>query len=79
MLEYTYEEAMKLLESNLTAAIAKRAETEEDIEYLKDQITTTEVNTARVYNFEKHRRWEEEKKATAAASGTAPATGSEGK
>ena len=50
MVEYSYDEALKLLMKNLTNAETKMKETEEDIDYLKDQITTTEVNMARVYN-----------------------------
>ena len=50
MVEYTYDDALKLLMRNLTNAEEKLKETEVDIDYLKDQITTTEVNMARVYN-----------------------------
>ena len=50
MVEYTYDEALKLLAKNLSNAQNKIKETETDIDFLKDQITTTEVNLARVYN-----------------------------
>ncbi len=50
MVEYNYEEALKLLAKNLANAEAKIKETEDDIDFLKDQITTTEVNLARIYN-----------------------------
>ena len=50
MVEYTYDEAIKLLGKNLHNAEAKIAETTSDIDFLKDQITTTEVNLARIYN-----------------------------
>lgn len=50
MVEYTYDEAIKLLGKNLMNAEAKIKETEDDIDFLKDQITTTEVNLARIYN-----------------------------
>ena len=50
MVEYTYEEAIKLLSKNLANAEAKIKETEDDIDFLKDQLTTSEVNLARVYN-----------------------------
>ena len=50
MVEYTYVEAVKLLGANLTSAEAKIAETEADLDFLKDQLTTTEVNLARIYN-----------------------------
>ena len=50
MVEYTYVEAVKLLGANLGSAEAKIAETEADLDFLKDQLTTTEVNLARIYN-----------------------------
>ena len=50
MVEYNYDEAIKLLGKNLLNAEAKIKETEDDIDFLKDQITTTEVNLARIYN-----------------------------
>ena len=50
MVEYTYAEAIVLLGKNLSNAEAKIKETEDDIDFVKDQITTTEVNLARIYN-----------------------------
>ena len=50
MVEYTYAEAITLLGKNLHNAEAKIKETEDSIDFLKDQITTTEVNLARIYN-----------------------------
>ena len=50
MVEYTYEEAVKLLGKNLHNAELKIKETEDDLDFLKDQITTSEVNLARIYN-----------------------------
>ena len=50
MVEYEYKEALVLLGKNLKNAEAKIAESDGDIDYLKDQITTVEVNMARVYN-----------------------------
>ena len=50
MVEYSYDEALKLLAKNLKNAEAKIKETEDDIDFLKDQITTSEVNLARIYN-----------------------------
>ena len=50
MVEYSYDDAIKLLGRNLGSAEEKLAETEGDIDFLKDQITTTEVNMARIYN-----------------------------
>ena len=50
MVEYDHDEAIKLLMKNLSNAEAKVKQTDGDIDFLKDQITTTEVNMARVYN-----------------------------
>ena len=50
MVEYTYEEALALLERNMSNAEIRLRSTEEDLNFLKDQITTTEVNIARCYN-----------------------------
>ena len=50
MVEYSYVEAITLLGKNLLNAEAKIKETEDSIDFLKDQITTTEVNLARIYN-----------------------------
>ncbi|CDW90660.1 prefoldin subunit 3 [Stylonychia lemnae] len=50
MVEYTFDEAIIILEKNLGNAISRLESTDGDIEYLKDQITTTEVNIARIYN-----------------------------
>ena len=50
MVEYSFEEALVLLERNLSNAMFRIQQTEDDIDFLKDQITTTEVNIARIYN-----------------------------
>jgi len=50
MLEYTYEEALELLTNNLANAIETVDSLDTDLDFIKDQITTTEVNIARVYN-----------------------------
>ncbi|KAL1920793.1 uncharacterized protein VTP21DRAFT_11428 [Calcarisporiella thermophila] len=52
MLEYTIEDAKALLSSKLSAAQTNLKHTTEDLEFLRDQITTMEVNTARVYNWD---------------------------
>ena len=56
MLEYPVEEASDLLASKLAAALKTLKNTEEDLLYLRDQITTMEVNTARVYNWDVKQR-----------------------
>ena len=50
MVEYNFSEAIILLNKNLKNAEAKLKESDDDIDFLKDQITTSEVNMARVYN-----------------------------
>ena len=50
MVEYTLVEAIHLLGKNLGNAEAKIKETEDNLDFVKDQITTTEVNLARIYN-----------------------------
>ena len=50
MVEYTYQEAIVLLNKNLKNAEDKLKEADDDIDFLKDNLTTTEVNMARVYN-----------------------------
>ncbi|KAJ3376680.1 hypothetical protein HDU92_009141 [Lobulomyces angularis] len=57
MLEYTTEEANKLLTTKLQSATTSLSQVKEDLEYLREQITTIEVNIARVYNYDvKNRR-----------------------
>eukprot|EP01090_Pellita_catalonica_P001939 TRINITY_DN11639_c0_g1_i2.p1 TRINITY_DN11639_c0_g1~~TRINITY_DN11639_c0_g1_i2.p1 ORF type:complete len:187 (-),score=47.70 TRINITY_DN11639_c0_g1_i2:8-511(-) len=51
MVEYSYEEAHALLTKNLNAAETHLSNLETELNFLKDQITTTEVNIARVYNY----------------------------
>ena len=61
MVEFYYHEAKGLLNSNLENAISNlksfvinnltiHIKQEEDLNYLKDQITTIEVDIARIYN-----------------------------
>lgn len=62
MLEYPLEEAKELLNKNLNTSITSLKQIEEDLEYLRDQITTSEVNLARVYNWNVKRLQAEKKK-----------------
>ena len=50
MVEYSHDDALKLLLKNQKNAEEKLAETTADCDYVRDQITTIEVNMARVYN-----------------------------
>uniref|UniRef100_A0A8C2LGA9 Prefoldin subunit 3 n=1 Tax=Cricetulus griseus TaxID=10029 RepID=A0A8C2LGA9_CRIGR len=56
MLEYDIDEAQVLLEKNLSTATKNLDSLEEDLDFLRDQFTTTEVNMARVYNWDVNRR-----------------------
>ena len=61
MLSYTLEEAEELLQSKLTAAEHNLSNVDEDLEFLREQTTVMEVNTARVYNWDVRRRREQRK------------------
>lgn len=50
MVEFSFAEARDLLSNNLSNAIGNLKSYEDDLNYLKDQMTTLEVNIARVYN-----------------------------
>ncbi|KAF1817614.1 Prefoldin, subunit 3 [Eremomyces bilateralis CBS 781.70] len=52
MLAYPVSEAISLLESKLATAKQSVANCEEDLDFLREQITTMEVATARVYNWD---------------------------
>ncbi|KAI9144100.1 Prefoldin subunit-domain-containing protein [Paraphysoderma sedebokerense] len=52
MVEYPIEEAKELLTKKVNQADLKYEQTEEDLEFLREQITTMEVNIARVYNYD---------------------------
>ncbi|KAG5928773.1 hypothetical protein E4U42_008028 [Claviceps africana] len=52
MLSYPVDEAEDLLTSKLSTAHTSLLNCEEDLDFLREQITTMEVATARVYNWE---------------------------
>lgn len=56
MLEYPLDEAQTLLKSNIDSAIVNLKCLEHDKDFLRDQLTTTEVNMARVYNWNMKKR-----------------------
>ncbi|KAI9230859.1 MAG: Prefoldin subunit-domain-containing protein [Piptocephalis tieghemiana] len=62
MLEYTLEEAEELLSNKLSAATKSLEQIAEDLDFLRDQITTVEVNTARVHNWDVKMRRERQQK-----------------
>lgn len=56
MVEYPLEEAKTVLTNNLTTANKNLEQVSKDLKFLKSQITTTEVNVARVYNYDVKQR-----------------------
>lgn len=56
MLEYDLNEASELLRKNLAFAKKSLETVEQDLDFLRDQFTTTEVNMARVFNWDVKRR-----------------------
>ncbi|KAF2096513.1 Prefoldin, subunit 3 [Rhizodiscina lignyota] len=59
MLSYPLDEAESLLESKLSAAEESLSNCDEDLDFLREQITTMEVATARVYNWDVQQRRKE--------------------
>ncbi|XP_020102237.1 probable prefoldin subunit 3 [Ananas comosus] len=56
MLEYSCEEADALLKKNLENAKASLEVLVADLQFLRDQVTITQVTIARVYNWDVHQR-----------------------
>lgn len=56
MLEYSLDDAKELLMNNAAAAKRNLEYVEHDLDFLRDQFTTTEVNMARVFNWNIKRR-----------------------
>ncbi|KAF7806815.1 putative prefoldin subunit 3 [Senna tora] len=56
MLEYSLEEATGLLQKNLDNAKASLEVLIADLQFLRDQVTITQVTIARVYNWDVHQR-----------------------
>ncbi|CAK7201886.1 peptide chain release factor 1 [Sporothrix eucalyptigena] len=73
MLSYPIDEAQALLEQKLNAAQTSRRNCEEDLEFLREQITTMEVAIARVYNWDvvqkRKEKTEAESKSSSSKSG----------
>lgn len=68
MLSYKIPEAISLLRSKLESAESNLVNVVEDLEFLREQITVMEVNTARVYNWDVKRRRELREKEAAEGS-----------
>lgn len=58
MLSYPLPAAQALLRGRLSIAESSLLTTTEDLEFLREQVTVMEVNTARVYNWDVKRRRE---------------------
>jgi hypothetical protein len=58
MLSYKLPEALSLLNTRLDSAEQNLNHTIEDLEFLREQLTIMEVNTARVYNWDVKQRRE---------------------
>lgn len=60
MVEYSFDEAIALLERNLKSATENLLNTQEDLAWLQEQQTVLEVNNSRVYNYDviQHRQAE---------------------
>ncbi|KAH0540880.1 prefoldin subunit 3 [Cotesia glomerata] len=56
MLEYTLDDAQELMVKNIETAKTKLVQVEHDLDFIRDQFTTTEVNMARVYNWDVKKR-----------------------
>ncbi|XP_010558452.1 PREDICTED: probable prefoldin subunit 3 [Tarenaya hassleriana] len=56
MLEYSCEEATTLLKNNLENAKASLKVLVADLQFLRDQVTITQVTIARIYNWDVHQR-----------------------
>ncbi|KAK9992069.1 hypothetical protein SO802_027054 [Lithocarpus litseifolius] len=56
MLEYSCEEATALLQKNLDNAKASLEVLVADLQFLRDQVTITQVTIARVFNWDVHQR-----------------------
>ncbi|GEQ66603.1 hypothetical protein JCM33374_g266 [Metschnikowia sp. JCM 33374] len=56
MLEYPLDEAVELLNTRLDNNKKSLETVEEDLDFLRQNITTMEVNTARLYNWDVERR-----------------------
>ena len=52
MVEYPIDDAFELLTENRDNAHVNLKSVDEDIQFLRDQITTTEVNIARIFNYD---------------------------
>lgn len=69
MLSYKIPEAIELLATKLKNAEAGLQSLQGDLEFLREQITVMEVNTARLYNWDVVRRRDRRAREAAASTG----------
>ena len=69
MLSYKIPEAIELLTTKLKNAEASLQSLQDDLEFLREQITVMEVNTARLYNWDVVRRRERRAREAAVSTG----------
>ena len=69
MLSYKIPEAIELLRTKLENAQASLQGLSDDLEFLREQITVMEVNTARLYNWDVVRRRERRAQEATASTG----------
>ena len=74
MCEYKIEEAKTLLNQNLQNAKEQIKRNNADLEFIKDQMTISEVNNARIYNETVRRTQIAKKKAAKEKAGSAGST-----
>lgn len=56
MLEFTYDDAIAFLQTNLDRATSELSRVGDDLAFIRDQIVTSEVNMSRVYNWDVRRK-----------------------
>ena len=69
MLSYKIPEAIELLATKLKNAEGSLQSLQEELEFLREQITVMEVNTARLYNWDVVRRRERKAREATASAG----------
>ncbi|KAJ1460545.1 Prefoldin subunit-domain-containing protein [Pelagophyceae sp. CCMP2097] len=67
MVEYPYAEALQMLQLSLGNAQDRLLTCNEDLDHVRDQIITVEVNMARVFNYDVKKRREDKTRAADAA------------
>lgn len=63
MLEYSLEDAEAMLNQNRSNALKYLGEIAHDLDFLRDQMTITEVTMARLYNWDVRRKRSEKEAA----------------